>query len=105
MRHAADEAELLSIGVLERWRRGGHGRDLLSAAARQAQDLGANSLFLEVAHDNHAARALYSRLGFHCVGTRKSYYRDGAGAGRDAFVLRADLPLEIQGLGKRPEID
>ncbi|MGO8714084.1 MAG: tRNA (adenosine(37)-N6)-threonylcarbamoyltransferase complex dimerization subunit type 1 TsaB [Rhizomicrobium sp.] len=104
-RAAADEAELLSIGVLEAHRRTGLGRLLLERIALQAAELGAVSLFLEVAHTNEAARALYDRLGFQAVGTRRSYYREPRGDERDAFVLRAALPLVIPGLGNDLKID
>ena len=45
-------------------------------------------MFLEVVTDNEAAKALYYRCGFRAVGTRKAYYQ-----GKDAAVMRADLPL------------
>ncbi len=104
-RAAADEAELLSICVLEAARRTGLGRILLERTALHAAELGAASLFLEVAHNNEAARALYNRLGFLVVGTRKSYYREQRGIHQDAYVLRAALPLAMPGLGNDPKID
>ena len=44
----------------------------------------AASLFLEVAADNAAARALYAEEGFCRVGQRRRYYPGGG----DALVLR-----------------
>jgi ribosomal-protein-alanine N-acetyltransferase len=44
-------------------------------------------MFLEVATNNWAARALYSAAGYAEVGRRRRYYPDGS----DALVLRAPL--------------
>lgn len=101
-RTVADEAELLSIGVLETQRRTGLGRLLLQEIASEACKRGARILFLEVARSNVAAQALYDRLGFGAVGERKSYYRE---IGGDALVLSARLPLEISGLGNGSKVD
>ena len=70
----------------------GLGRALLRAAARHAQTLGAANLFLEVGVDNPAALALYAGQGFVRVGQRKAYYD-----GRDALILKAQLPLPKSG--------
>lgn len=90
-RVAADEAEILSIGVLPARRRLGVARLLLADAAARAAGQGARRLFLEVAADNHAARALYLREGFAQVGRRPGYYRRGDKA-TDALVLARPLP-------------
>lgn len=101
-RAVADEAELLSIGVLETQRRTGLGRLLLQRTGAEAFKRGARILFLEVAHDNAAARALYDHSGFRAVGQRKAYYRENRG---DALVLSAGLPLESAGLGNGGKVD
>lgn len=90
-RVAADEAEILSIGVVPAMRRRGVARRLIAAAAAEAAQSGARRLFLEVAADNRAARALYLREGFAQVGRRPSYYRRGAGR-MDALILARPLP-------------
>lgn len=87
-RAAGGEAEILTLAVMPEARGRGHGRVLVLAAAARAHSLGANTLFLEVASDNEAARKLYAGLGFQRAGMRKAYY-----AGRDAHVLKAPLPL------------
>lgn len=86
-RAAADEAEILTLAVVPAWRRRGLGAALLAAAQRRAASLGAAQLFLEVAADNDAARALYAGAGFEAVGLRRGYYAGG----RDALVLRRAL--------------
>ncbi len=92
-RVAADEAEILTLGVLTAYRGRGIGRALVVASAKTAAAQGARTLFLEVAVANESARALYHHLGFACVGQRRDYYHPGAAASRDALTLRAALPL------------
>lgn len=88
LRVTADEAEILTIGVLPRLRRRGIARGLLHAGMAKAAALGAKAIFLEVGTANQAAKALYEAAGFHQVGRRKGYYANGT----DALVLRVDLP-------------
>jgi len=83
-RVAADEAEILTLAVAPAARRRGLARALLRRAANEAAAAGATSLFLEVADDNAAARALYAAEGFTEVGRRRRYYPGGG----DALVLR-----------------
>lgn len=98
-RVAADEAEILSIGVLPDRRRQGIARLLLADGSARAAESGARRLFLEVAADNHAARALYLREGFSQVGRRRGYYRRG-GAVTDALVLARPIrPADAAGPG------
>lgn len=90
-RVAADEAELLTIGVARAWRRAGLARRLIGAVAREARDRGARRLFLEVAEDNASARALYGEESFQVVGRRRAYYARGNGPAIDALTMRRDL--------------
>ena len=90
-RAIADEAEILTIAVSPDFRRQGLARTLTDAAARLAESLGAQSLFLEVAEDNPAAIALYTAVGFAQVGRRRGYYARQGGAKVDALVMRRDL--------------
>lgn len=87
-RIAADEAELLTIGVLPAWRGQGLARRLLDAVLVRAAALGAARVLLEVAEDNAAARALYARRNFEIVGRRPNYYRRSARPAIDALILR-----------------
>ena len=74
-RIAADEAEILSIGVAPEWQRRGIGRHMAEGLVRAARRAEVKRLFLEVAADNDAAITLYEGLGFKIVGARKAYYQ------------------------------
>ncbi|MCB8873844.1 ribosomal protein S18-alanine N-acetyltransferase [Acidisoma silvae] len=87
LRVTADEADILTIGVLPNLRRRGLGQGLLQKGIAKAREIGAASIFLEVDQGNRAAQALYAAAGFTEVGRRKRYYANGA----DALVLRLDL--------------
>ena len=86
-RVAAEDGEIIALGVLPEARRGGAGALLVEGAIEGAGGLGATALFLEVAEDNEAARSLYRSRGFFPVGRRPGYYRrpDGRIA---ALVMR-----------------
>jgi ribosomal-protein-alanine N-acetyltransferase len=86
-----DEAEILTLVVRPEARRTGLGGRLVGQAALAAARAGAVRLFLEVAEDNAAARALYDRAGFHRIGRRKAYYGAADGGRTDALVLGLDL--------------
>lgn len=83
----AAECEILSVGVVPGRRRGGIGAMLLSALVEEAARRRARTMFLEVAEDNSAARALYAASGFVQIGRRTNYYRRASGL-VDALVLR-----------------
>ncbi len=90
-RSAAGEGEVLTLCVAAASRRRGIGRALLRGAVETALRRGLTSLFLEVAENNAAARALYAHLGFEPVGRRSGYYRNGLGIAVDALTLRCNL--------------
>jgi ribosomal-protein-alanine N-acetyltransferase len=92
VRDLGNECEILSLGVLPRWRRRGIAQDLLKAAIAEARQRGLPSLVLEVATDNDAASALYAGLGFTPVGRRPRYYRRPDGRA-DAFILRLSVAV------------
>jgi ribosomal-protein-alanine N-acetyltransferase len=91
IRVVLDEAEILTLAVAPAARRHGLGRRLVETAAVTAVQAGATRLFLEVAEDNAAARALYDRAGFRQIGRRKAYYAADDGARTDAVVMSRDL--------------
>ncbi len=82
-----DECEILTLGVIPARRRSGIGSALLAAIVAEARGRRVRSLFLEVAEDNSAARALYATNGFVQIGRRANYYRRLSGL-VDALVLR-----------------
>ncbi|HXW20590.1 MAG TPA: GNAT family N-acetyltransferase, partial [Roseiarcus sp.] len=73
-------ARLYSIAVDPARTRRGVGRTLVAAAQTYALELGRTALRLEVREDNHAAVALYERLGYRRFGRHERYYADGAPA-------------------------
>jgi ribosomal-protein-alanine N-acetyltransferase len=81
------ECEILALGVVPGRRRAGTGSALLASICEEAGRRGGHSVFLEVAADNAAARALYAAGGFFQIGRRRDYYRLAAGP-VDALVLR-----------------
>ncbi len=81
------ESELLSIGTVPEARRGGLGRTLLQRAAQELAATGADTMFLDVAADNHPAIGLYRALGFGDMSRRARYYPGAI----DAIVMRAGL--------------
>ena len=91
VRVAADEAEILTIGVDPAQRRQGLGAALIAAARTEASGRGAVRLHLEVAEDNFAARKFYADLGFAPVGRRAGYYARGSLGSVAALLLAAPL--------------
>ena len=88
---AADEAEILSVGVAPEWQRLGLGSRLVDGVARAAAKAQAKRLYLEVAADNAAAQALYRKMGFAESGRRKGYYERQGAPAVDAIVLSKQL--------------
>ncbi|MEZ5852760.1 MAG: ribosomal protein S18-alanine N-acetyltransferase [Hyphomicrobiaceae bacterium] len=88
---AADEAEILTIGVAGPWQRHGIATRLVEGAKRAAKKAGAERIFLEVGRRNASAIALYKKAGFAEVGERKGYYTLPDGSKEDAIILRAEL--------------
>jgi [ribosomal protein S18]-alanine N-acetyltransferase len=88
---AADEAEILSLGVRADRQRHGVGRRLVEALGRAAKKAEARRLFLEVGAGNLAAFGLYRALGFKEVGRRKGYYERAGAPAEDALTLALDL--------------
>ncbi|MEM6487878.1 MAG: GNAT family N-acetyltransferase [Pseudomonadota bacterium] len=97
MQMAADQAEILTVGVRPAARRRGLGRDLLQAAEALARTRRMAAMFLEVAVDNAPARALYAAAGWETVGGRRAYYLRSDGARVDALVLRRTLARPASG--------
>lgn len=101
-RVAADEAELLSLGVLEAFRRKGVANALIAQTIEHVAARGARKLFLEVAEDNVAALTLYTANGFARVGRRPDYYRASSGATTAALTLRRHVVPARWRWGRNP---
>lgn len=81
-----DEAEIITIGVHPDARRSGIAAAMLGIMVADLKKRGVKHIFLEVAADNVAARALYEQDGFVQIGVRPKYY-DGI----DAIMMRKDI--------------
>ncbi len=95
LRAVADEAEILTLAVRSQARRQGLGARLVREGAAAAAARGATRLFLEVAEDNPAALALYTRAGFAEAGRRPGYYARPDGGPQDALILALNLPATL----------
>jgi ribosomal-protein-alanine N-acetyltransferase len=91
-RIAADECELLSLGVASEYRANGAGTRLLTAAMARAVSEQARWFFLEVAEDNKAALHMYGTHGLTKVGYRLNYYENADGSKTNALTMRCALP-------------
>jgi ribosomal-protein-alanine N-acetyltransferase len=79
---------VVSIAVMEGYRRRGLGRALVSQAMRRGREAyGAGEGYLEVRVGNEAAIGLYDGLGFRKVKRNYGYYMDG----EDAWVMAVEL--------------
>lgn len=82
LRTVLDEAEILTIGTIEKRR--AIGSILLRDGLDRLRQAGVKTLYLEVAAGNEAARCFYEMFGFVPTGRRKAYYEDGD----DALTMR-----------------
>lgn len=87
---AADEAELLTIGVAQAEQRKGLGRAMLAEMLDIARTKQLRRVFLEVRPSNTAAIALYRSAGFGEIGVRRGYYQNANGS-EDALVMACEL--------------
>jgi len=85
---AADQAEIITLGVLPDFRNKGHGTELLTSFEKTARLRGATEIFLEVSAENKPAIGLYRTNKFEPVGRRRKYYKDAQGMAIDAFILK-----------------
>ena len=75
-RLAADEAELIEIGVLPEMRRQKLGERLFVYARTSFLELGVKSILLEVRESNIVAQEFYKKMKFKVVGRRPNYYQN-----------------------------
>ncbi|MEJ2134944.1 MAG: ribosomal protein S18-alanine N-acetyltransferase [Desulfofustis sp.] len=89
-RYLQDEAELLKIGVAEKWRRRSVATCLLAALEKGLRDVGVVRLYLEVRSENLPAVSFYHQSGFTVTGRRINYYSQPSD---DALVLQKNIFL------------
>ncbi len=90
-----DEIHVFKIAVSSCHRRKGVARELLSDTFNFYEKMGALSVILEVRTTNVPAIALYEKLGFEIIRTRRNYYGRGKG---DAYVMGLALDRYYQKL-------
>ena len=83
----AEFAHIITLDVLERFRRQSVGSLLLQAAEKHEASLGAREMYLETATTNNAAIALWRKHGYRENGTIENYY----GRGQHAFEMQKQL--------------
>lgn len=94
-RCAADEVEILTLGVLEELRGLGVARRLVLQALQDVALKNVEICFLEVQEDNADAIGFYRRLGFVQIGRRKDYYRTSQGK-KDALLMSCHVSEHIK---------
>lgn len=82
----ADEAEIMKIATLEKYRRQGIARVMITELLDKMREKGAITCYLEAASKNSAAIALYKSVGFEEISVRELYYGDD-----DAIAMRLTL--------------
>ena len=87
-----DELRFLNLAITPKWRRQGLGSQLVGRAIELGLSKGTERGLLEVRESNHAAQALYHKLGFRVYAKRKSYYTN---PDEDAILMSLD-PLSDQ---------
>ena len=90
-RHAAGEAEILTIVVDESVRGKGVGKALMAQNFATLAAAGAKEVFLEVESGNQPALWLYTAFGFVKVGERPAYTRMKDGSKALALIMRRAL--------------
>lgn len=88
----AGEAEILALAADPDHQRQGHATLTLLKFHADAQNQGADRIFLEVASRNAPARRFYEHHGYTEVGRRKAYYPQADGPADDAVVMTRPLP-------------
>lgn len=83
------QVQVLKVATDPAYRRRGIAQELLAHIARDARDLGAMEMTLEVRLSNTGAHAFYERLGLKRIGVRPRYYSDR----EDAVIYTGPLPL------------
>jgi len=80
------EADVLTVAVLPGYTRQGIATHFMAELEKWSTSKGAPAMMLEVGTENASAIALYEKLGYENISTRRGYY----GPGLDAFVMRKE---------------
>jgi ribosomal protein S18 acetylase RimI-like enzyme len=86
--HEDDWGYIITIDVLESYRRFGVGTLLLTEVERRLAANGATEVALDTAVNNTAAIAFWQKHGYRIRGTRKGYYPGGL----DAYAMLKTVP-------------
>ena len=81
------EADVLTVAVLPEYAHQGIATRFMGELEKWSQEKQALAMMLEVGTENTRAIALYEKLGYQTIATRKNYY----GQGLDAFVMRKEF--------------
>jgi len=82
--NVVDECHILNIAVHPKHRRKGIATAILKILEAASRGRHVVRILLDVGRNNHAARSLYKKCGFHTVGFRKNYYAE---SGDDALLM------------------
>lgn len=80
LRGAVGDYEITNLAVAASRCRQGIGRRLVAHVLDELKKEGASQLTLEVSAANVPAQRLYQQAGFHPLGVRKQFYKDGSDA-------------------------
>lgn len=81
------EADVLTVAVLPNFTRQGIASHFMDELEKWSFAKQASAMMLEVGTSNSGAIALYEKLGYQNISTRKGYY----GPGLDALVMRKEF--------------
>ena len=81
------EIEIYFIGVVEKFRGKGLGKELLENVISFSKDYRASKIILEVGVNNRPAKNIYRSFNFKECGVRKNYYRIRPGFRQDALIM------------------
>jgi ribosomal-protein-alanine N-acetyltransferase len=94
--HSQEFAHIITLDVLEPYRRQSVGSQLLGAAEQEASASGAGLMYLETATTNKAAIALWKKHGYRESGTIENFY--GRGQNASEMHKRLERKSQVKGL-------
>ena len=87
---AADQADIISFVIKEKFRKQNFGTLLFKAFISNLRINGVRNVFLEVSEKNIIAQKFYYRFGFENIGYRKDYYKGKSGK-VDAYLFKTKI--------------